>query len=429
MNFATLPNLVALAILVAVFWAISRKAAGEQVRLWLVGWALVLVHFAASFPVFSGVALSRLATAVSLDSLILAGVAFLISVSFDVSRSHWPWISSVTAAIAFPAVAYTNGLIWDIANPNYYYFLTVIGALAPLLVFLRCHEHGKFYTAGSIAATLAAAVLLVWKIAHGEPEFGITLILASLNFSIAVLYWRHRGHISAGVLTAVAGFALWGAVFPSALILRVLEPTMKVESEVWNIPKYLVAVGMILTLLEDQIRKSTYLAYHDELTDLPNRRLLEDRLEQALAQTRRIGGKVAVLVLDLDHFKEVNDTFGHRVGDLALREVVARLARRVRSSDTLARSGGDEFTVVSYVPSREAADKLSSSLEAALLEPIRLEGAEVRIGVSIGSALYPDAGSNADQICAAADRAMYAAKKAGRGSEPAMVLRQPTTSV
>ena len=428
MNFATLPNLVALAVLVAVFWAISRKATGEQVRLWLIGWALVLMHFAASFPAFSSAALSRLATAVSVDCLILAGVAFLISVSFDVSRSRSPWIL-LAIAIAVPAVAYTNALIWDIASPNYYYFLTVIGTLAPLLVFLRYHEHGKVYAAGSIVATVAAAVYMVWKIAHGEPELGVTLILAALNFSIAVLYWNHRRRVSAGVLTAVAGFALWGAVFPSALLMRILEPSIRVESEVWNIPKYLVAVGMILTLLEDQILKSTYLAYHDELTNLPNRRLLEDRLDRALAQVRRMGGKVAIFVLDLDHFKEVNDTFGHRVGDFALREVVARLSGRIRSSDTLARSGGDEFTIVSHVPSGEAAKALLSSLEAALLEPLVIESKEVRIGVSIGLALYPDAGSDADQLCAAADRAMYAAKKAGRTSEPAIAFRQPASRV
>lgn len=428
MNFATLPNLVALAVLVVVFWAISRKATTEQVGLWLVGWALVLLHFAAQFPVFSSTAWIRLATALSFDSLILAGVAFLISVSFDVSRSRRRWVL-LAAAIAFPTLAYTNGLIWDIANPNYYYFLTVIGTLAPLLVFLRYHEHGKVYAAGSIVAAVAAAAVMVWRIARGEPEFGITLILASLNFSIAVLYWSHRRRVSAGVLTAVAGFAIWGAVFPAALLLQIFEPAVKVESAVWNIPKYLVAVGMILTLLEDQITKSTYLAYHDELTDLPNRRLLEDRLNQALAQVRRIGGKVAVFVLDLDHFKEVNDTFGHRVGDFALRQVVARLAARVRSSDTLARSGGDEFTIVSHVPSREAAVTLSSSLEAALREPIILEGTEVRIGASIGWALYPDAGSDADQICAAADRAMYAAKKAARNSGPVTALRPSVTQV
>lgn len=421
-NFATLPNLVALAVLVAVFWAISRKATSQQVRLWLLGWFLILVHFAAAFPVFSSVAWSGVATAVSLDSLILASVAFLISVSAIVSNSRRCW-TQLAVAVGVPAIAYANGAIWGISNPKYYYFLLAIGMLAPLRLFLRYQPHGRLYAAGAIAAAAMTLGVTVWQIARGAPELGITVILASLNFVIAILYWAYHRRTSAGVLTAVSGFVSWGAVFPTAVLLQSLTPSVRVESEVWNIPKYLVAVGMILTLLEDQIKKSTYLAYHDELTDLPNRRLLEDRLDQALAQAKRSGGNVAVFVLDLDHFKEVNDNFGHRVGDVALRQVVARLATRIRASDTLARSGGDEFTVVSHVANADAANALLSALEAALMAPFSIEGKEVRIGLSIGLALYPTDGTDADQLCAAADRAMYVVKKAGRSSESAVALR------
>ncbi len=146
------------------------------------------------------------------------------------------------------------------------------------------------------------------------------------------------------------------------------------ESEVWNIPKYLVAVGMILTLLEDQIERSNYLAYHDELTGLPNRRLLDDRLDQALAHARRVGSKVAVLLLDLDHFKEVNDTFGHRVGDMTLQAVVTQLTSSIRASDTLARSGGDEFTVVSEVAGRRWRRCLDGGARLCLVYSVKYSG-------------------------------------------------------
>ncbi len=202
--------------------------------------------------------------------------------------------------------------------------------------------------------------------------------------------------------------------FPASVLFDIYLPSVKVESEIWNIPKYLVALGMILTLLEDQIVRSNYLAYHDELTGLPNRRLLDDRLDQALAHAKRVQSKVAVLLLDLDHFKEVNDNFGHRVGDMTLQAVVAQLASRIRSSDTLARSGGDEFTVVSEVADEHGAAALVGALDSALSGPVFVQGVQVRTGLSIGLALYPDDGINPDQLHAAADKAMYVAKRAAR---------------
>ncbi len=414
MNFSTLPNLIALAILVVVFWAISRKAVGEQVHLWLIGWAMVLVHFAAQFAVTANGAWGLVAVTISLDSLILAGVAFLISVSLIASNRRRKL--HLALAIAVPALAYSDGSIWGIGSQGFYYGWTAIGMLAPLLLLWRYKQPSSLYASGIVMAALAGGVT-GWGVARGEPEIGIIVILAALNFTAALLYWNHHKRATAGVLTAVSGFVLWGAVFPTAALLQVFAPSAKVESEVWNIPKYLVAMGMILTLLENQIERSTYLAYHDELTDLPNRRLLEDRLDQALAQAKRTESKVGVFVLDLDHFKEVNDTFGHRVGDIALREVVARLGSRLRASDTLARSGGDEFTVVSQVDDAEGARVLLSALESALSDPILVEGEQVRTGLSIGLALYPDDGSNPDQLYAAADRAMYAAKRASRPSD------------
>ena len=412
MNFTILPNLTALTVLVAVFWAISRKATAQQVRLWLLGWILILLHFAAAlFPAGSSGIWPQLATAVSLGCLILAGVAFLISVSPAVCDPRRE--AQFAMAIAVPAFAYANGAILGIGNPGYYYCLIAMGVLWPSLALWRNRRRNAIGLMAEIVAILAVAAVLFRLVMRGNPGLGVIVILAALNFSTAILYATHHKRATAGVLTTVTGFAFWACSFPAAVLLQRVS-SFKLQSEVWNIPTYLVAIGMILTLLEDQIDKSTYLAYHDELTDLPNLRLLEDRLDQALAQARRTGSKVAVCIIDLDHFKEVNDTFGHRVGDMALRGVVSRLGARVRAADTLARSGGDEFTLVSQVASRQAAETLVLALEGALSEPIPVEGGKVRTGLSIGMALYPEDGSNADELCAAADRAMYAVKRAGR---------------
>lgn len=412
MTFSTLPNLIALAVLVAVFWAISRKETTERLHLWLAGWILVLLHFTAQFLSPSTGQISNLLTAASLDCLVLATIAFLTSVAGI--ASNWRRQALMVAAIGIPCLAFINGAIWDISNHAFYYVIVAAGAVAPLAVFCKLHTRGRWYAAGVIAGTIASCALTMWAVAVGSSDLGITVILTVLNLAAGALYWKHHGRSSAGVLTTVAGFGLWGLVFPISWLFDNRYPNVQIDAEVWNIPKYLVAVGMILTLLEDQIERSNYLAYHDELTGLPNRRLLDDRLDQALAHARRTGNKVAVLLLDLDHFKDVNDTFGHRIGDMTLQAVVGQLSGRIRESDTLARSGGDEFTLVSEVPDKHGAIALVAALDSALAAPLNVQGLQVRTGLSIGLALYPEDGSDPDQLHAAADKAMYVVKRAGR---------------
>ena len=426
MNFSVLPNLIALAILVAVFRAILRQGTTERLHLWLAGWILVLVHFAAQFLDTGQGIWSQVATAISLDALLMASVAFLISVSTIVDSDGRRQIL-FASAIAIPALAYTNAVIWEVTARSFYYGMVALGLTATTLLFCRYYGRLTLYAASVLTGSFVIAGAITWAIARGTPVLGIDYILAGLNFVVALLYWRRYRRGSAGVLTTVSGFVLWGAVFPTGVLLYSFAPSLKIDSEVWNIPKYLVAVGMILTLLEDQIATSKHLAYHDALTGLPNRRLLEDRLEQALAHADRTGNKVAVLQLDLDRFKEVNDTFGHHIGDLALQEIVRRLASRMRASDTLARSGGDEFTVVSAVTDSAGAEVLVSDLESALSAPINIESARLQTGLSIGLALYPDNGRNADQLHAAADEAMYVAKRATRG--PGLITTVPQPSI
>jgi diguanylate cyclase (GGDEF)-like protein/PAS domain S-box-containing protein len=157
--------------------------------------------------------------------------------------------------------------------------------------------------------------------------------------------------------------------------------------------------------------------HHDALTGLPNRLLLSDRLRQALARAQRTASQIALLCIDLDRFKYVNDTHGHDVGDLFLQQVSVRLAARFRASDTLARTGGDEFTaVIADVRDRGDVEKLASWLVTSLQTPFEVEGHTLYGGVSIGIALYPDDGSDADSLHRSADRAMYRAKAEGRNT-------------
>ena len=163
---------------------------------------------------------------------------------------------------------------------------------------------------------------------------------------------------------------------------------------------------------EEQLRA---LVYRDPLTGLPNRRLFEDRLAIALAQAHRYRHRLAVIFLDLDRFKQVNDTLGHAAGDALLKAVAERLAESVREGDTVARLAGDEFTLL--LPGIHYAEDLaaiSRKLVEALRQPFPIDGHAVRVTASGGISLYPDDGEDAETLLKSADTAMYRAKERGR---------------
>jgi diguanylate cyclase (GGDEF)-like protein/PAS domain S-box-containing protein len=169
-------------------------------------------------------------------------------------------------------------------------------------------------------------------------------------------------------------------------------------------------------------RMINHLAFHDGLTGLANRTLLRDRLQQALARSHRAGGFVAVIYLDLDDFKSVNDRLGHAAGDQLLQAVSARLLPLLRPGDTFARLGGDEFVVVSdRIPNDRAAVGIAERLEAALAEPFEFDAARIEVTASIGVAMG-DAETDADRLLANADRAMYAVKARGGGAITSFAL-------
>ncbi|MDQ3261431.1 MAG: EAL domain-containing protein, partial [Pseudomonadota bacterium] len=158
-------------------------------------------------------------------------------------------------------------------------------------------------------------------------------------------------------------------------------------------------------------------AYHDSLTGLPNRLLFRDRLNLSVVQAKRSGTVLAVMFIDLDRFKSVNDTLGHAAGDQLLQAVAARLIKCLRGSDTVARLGGDEFTLLlPLIGQREAAENAARKVLAVLNQPFRIGQQEYVTGASIGIALYPDDGDTVDALIRNADIAMYDVKAQGRNS-------------
>ncbi len=213
-----------------------------------------------------------------------------------------------------------------------------------------------------------------------------------------------------------------GAVFIPVMALHGPTGVLVVVGEKGNRDlrdgQLLSGIGMALGLsLENLRQKETilHLAYHDALTDLPNRRLFEDRLTVALAQARRKKQMAAVMCLDLDRFKIVNDTMGHALGDLLLQSVAERLTGLMRDSDTVARVGGDEFTLLlpDVARAEDTVEVAERTLEV-LRQPWVLNGHEFCVTTSIGIAMFPNDGEDADSLLRNADTAMYRAKDSGR---------------
>jgi diguanylate cyclase (GGDEF)-like protein len=169
--------------------------------------------------------------------------------------------------------------------------------------------------------------------------------------------------------------------------------------------------------LEAANQQLRHLATHDALTGLPNRVLLDDRLQQAVAHADRDLRPFALLICDLDRFKLINDSLGHRAGDELLQEVARRLATVVRTGDTVARFGGDEFVLIgTSIANAEEAEGLASRVMDVLQAPVRIAAIDIHISPSIGIAMYPDDGASMQALLAHADAAMYAAKQQGRAT-------------
>jgi len=163
---------------------------------------------------------------------------------------------------------------------------------------------------------------------------------------------------------------------------------------------------------KDMDARVRFLAHHDLLTGLPNRTLFQDRMQQALAAAKRMESRVALLFIDLDRFKYVNDTFGHRAGDILLQTVAARLRSCVRETDTVCRHSGDEYLIVlSALREPAEAALVAGKILATFEEPFLLEDREVQISASVGISIYPEDGQTMEDLVRNADAAMYAAKQ------------------
>ena len=428
-DWSKLPDLVAVVLLICAFVSVSRSNRSFKSQFWFIGSLMVALHFVAGiFHAVEGLP-GRIVTFIAVGALLWAAEIF--------KRASVPYRIDLRSSYLFFVALLVTGTLYLgllIFAPAEYWLLILAAALigvAPLalaLLQLRYINHPLRWITVVFYGLLSVYLLLRTGKEHAHL---VNALLFTVYFTCAInFFWVFRRR-TAGAFITVAGFLAWALVPVLSPLMDAYVPNVHIESEVWNLPVFLVALGMILLLLEDQAEHNKHLALHDPLTSLPNRRLFEDRLTSALDRARRTNTQTALLIIDLNHFKEVNDHFGHHVGDLLLQRVGAIFAGRLRRSDTIARTGGDEFSIILEEPvSRAEAKYVSRALLELLHEPLQLENQTVRIGASIGVAVFPEDAAEMEALCIAADKRMYEEKlrlKAQSRTE-ALPLANPLTN-
>ena len=428
MDWSKLPDLAAVTLLACAFAAVARRSPASASTLWLTGWVLIALHFAAIIFAPAVGEFGAIATFIGLASLTWAGTLFIwSSVRYRTERSS-RWMMSTllgTNTLYIALIVFSPEVSWALTLAA-----ALFGALplALTVLNLRTGNHPLRWVSVVLYSALSIFLFIFQFRSGNGSEIALNAVLFTVYFSCCIHFlYTYRGVTTGGLIT-IAGFFAWAAVFVLAPEIYAFLPNIHLESGVWNLPKYVVAVGMILLVLEEQIEHNKYLALHDELTGLQNRRLFQDRLDNALERARRAQSHTALLLIDLDQFKQVNDVYGHHIGDLLLKHVGKVFSDRVRRSDTVARTGGDEFSVVLHEPtSREDAERVGNSLIELLNESFELDNRTMRIGASFGIAVFPEDANDAEGLCIAADLRMYEFKHktgllAGKSRPPVSAL-------
>jgi diguanylate cyclase (GGDEF)-like protein len=410
-NWTELPDLAAVGLLAGAFASVARRNETRVSKVWLTGWVMIAIHFAAflfmNAPGVWGVLFVTIGTA----ALIWAGTLFM--------WASVPYRNEISSRRILISLFITNTLyvsllvVGNVPDWALNVSAVLLGAL-PLIIGLSTIKSVNTpirWTVIGLYSSLSIFLLLFQHRPGNGGDLAINAVLFTVYFGCTTHFWFAYRRATAGAFVTIVGFVAWAFVFVIAPMMQAFLPSAHVESGVWNLPKYVVAVGMILLLLEDQIEHNKHLALHDHLTGLPNRRLYQDRLASSLERARRFEAQAALLVVDLDRFKQVNDTLGHHVGDLVLQRVAALFSSRVRRSDTVARTGGDEFSIILEEPtSRADAMSVGRSLMQLLEQPLELGEHTVNIGASVGIAIYPEDAHEIESLCIAADLRMYEAK-------------------
>lgn len=404
MNYAFLPDLSALTILIFILSVLRRRHPQKQADVWLLGLFLTLVEAVAhTFYAPTGMPNPWLHVIV-VDCYLLAGLVFTLASGNRAHTGRGRLLYVGWNGVALLMINTLYGLHYR--NPLLYMVAIGLGVVlgATTSVILR----GSWIRAELQVVGWLVMALLVKSGNYREVVYWSL----SCIYGIAAFNFQRRLPVkSTGKLAIVTGFSIWSLCFLVHPWVVHYVAFSDIVSHVWNMQKTLISIGMILVMLEEQVSNNEWLALHDELTGLPNRRSFEGRLNDALDRARRRDSRLVLLILDLNSFKWINDSLGHQAGDQVLRGVSRNLCEHVPSFDTLARLGGDEFTMIaSEVPDEEALARFSNEVHAAVELPLTIDGHCMVVTASVGMAVYPDDARDAVKLMWVADQRMYLLK-------------------
>ena len=415
MNYEMAPDLIALATLLTILYFLRRRHPQEGVGLWIIGLLCIFVEaIAHAFYVPKGqwhIALHVIA----LDAYLAAGVIFVWAATSPIypRRPTFLYLLINTPPLAAVLTLYA---LESRNTPLFHVFIAcgfLFGVLSPFVI-ARTWKLGKGWR-------LVLGQALTWgpmwfAISHGLYRDAAYYGLFFLYLSVAIVFQLSLPRRSIGKYAIVAGFVIWALVFLLHSWVTDHPQFVNVASEIWDMQKFLVIIGMLLVMLERRVASNEWYALHDHLTGLPNRRLFEDRLAAALLQSQRNQTRTALLMIDLNGFKQINDSLGHDIGDDLLQHISRSLRNVIRAPDTLARLGGDEFIIIATDLPGDISPGLivNGSLERvtqALQKPFHIGGHTLTVSGSVGVAIYPDDTTDEVHLRRLADERMYQKKQ------------------
>ena len=442
MDLLLLPDFIAIALLVYVLLRIRGPRRDGVIGLWSA--ALLLILLEAVSRIVYGMHTARVihlaAHALALDAYGTAGALFLLSASHALRRV--PRGSLFLCLNVLPHLMLFTAYGFESHVESLYWGIAACGMLAGLLSPLLLPNPSPLYFA---FAGIWLPLLLCFR--HGDYRSAAYICLFFLYGISALFFARSLPNRNHGKIAVVGGFSTWALCFLTHPWIATFRPQwLQLAGHLWDMQKFIITVGLLLVLLDDQVRSNEWLALHDGLTGLPNRRLFEDRLQHALLNAERTRSRLAIFMLDLDGFKQINDTLGHDAGDLLLKGISGNLLEALRRSDTLARLGGDEFTLIAAdldgslgrrmepfdgtgLPGIACAaahmpqvQRILTVMAQAAEVPIDLGDAHggrvIGVSASIGVVIYPDEATTAASLMKLADQRMYQSKRQAAARNP-----------